>query len=419
MKKRPFVLTGFLAASLALAAQSTGGKVELNFLEVMTSPERTAMLNGIIADYEKQNPNVTINLISPPYESADNKLTMMLNNNAKLDIVEVRDYTLRQLVNNKKLENLENRIAAWSGGKDLLPIALSSARTVDNTAYVVPQFFYIKALFVRTDILAAKGIKEMPQTLDELIADCKKVTDRPKGKFGFGWRGKSNEFKFSDLFQLSDVANIDPANIYRTKDGKVSLSDPKAQAALAKYVNLFKDSVPPDGINWGFNEQVDAFVSGVTTFLIQDPDTVALVDKQLGRDKYTVIPLPVGASGKAVVDFGFIGLGVTSYSSTKDAAWDFIKFISSAKQNAGFCKQYGPLPVHASTYAEDDFFSKGVYQAWRKEMSDQKHYLFVKYPIDSAKWPAWSQTHEQVMQSLLLGKISMAEATAKFENYWK
>lgn len=416
MNKKILALAGFLTASLALTAQA---KVELNFLEVMTSPERTTILNGIIADYEKQNPNVTINLISPPYESADNKLTLMLNNNAKLDIVEVRDYTLRQLVNNKKLENIEKRLAAWSEGKDLLSIALSSARSADNTAYVIPQFFYIKALFVRTDILAAKGIKEMPQTMDELMADCKKVTDRTKGQFGFGWRGKSNEFKFSDLIQLSDVANIDPANVYRTKDGKVSLSDPKAQAALVKYVNLFKDSAPPDGINWGFNEQVDAFVSGVAPFLIQDPDTVALVDKQLGRDKYTVIPLPVGASGKAVVDYGFTGLGIPSYSNNKEAAWDFIKFISSAKQNAGLCKQYGPLPVHTSTYATDDFFSKGVYQAWRKEMSDQKHYLFVKYPIDSAKWPAWSQTHEQIMQSLLLGRTSVAEATTKFGDYWK
>jgi multiple sugar transport system substrate-binding protein len=410
-------LSGVLAASLGLGAQAP--KVELNFLEVMTSPERTTMLNGIIAGYEKQNPNVTINLISPPYESADNKLTMMLNNNAKLDIVEVRDYTIRQLVNNKKLENLEQRLAAWPGGKDLLPIALSSARTADNTAYIIPQFFYIKALFVRTDILAAKGIKEMPRTFDELIADCKKVTDKPKGQFGFGWRGKSSEFKFSDLIQLSDVPNIDPANIYKTKDGKFSLANPKAQAALAKYVGLFNDSVPPDGVNWGFNEQVNAFISGVSPFLIQDPDTVALVDKQLGRDKYTVIPLPVGASGKAVVDYGFTCLGIPSYSGNKDAAWDFIKYISSAKQNAAFCKQYGPLPVHASTYAEDDFFSKGVYQAWRTEMSDQKRYLFVKYPLDSAKWPAWPQIHEQVMQSVLLGKTTMAEATAKFENYWK
>ncbi|MDA8426680.1 MAG: sugar ABC transporter substrate-binding protein [Treponema sp.] len=419
MKRIVLVVMVVLAATLAISCGASNGKVQLTFLEVLTSPERTAMINGIIADYEKLHPNVTINLISPPYESADNKLTMMLNNDEKLDIIEVRDYTLRQFVNNKKLENLEKRLAAWSEGKDLLPIALASARTADNIAYIIPQFFYIKALFVRTDILAAKGITVMPKTFDELIADCKKVTNKKKGQFGFDWRGKSSEFKFSDLIQLSDVPNIDPNNIYKTADGAFSLATPEAQAALVKYVNLFKDSVPSDGINWGFNEQVNAFISGVTPFLIQDPDTVSLVDKQLGRDKYTVIPLPVGKSGKAVVDYGFASLGIPSYSKHKDAAWDFIKFFSSAKENAAFCKQYGPLPVHASTYADDPFFSTGVYQAWRTEMSDQDHYLFVKYPLGSEKWPAWPQTHEQTMQSLLLGKISPTEATAKFADYWK
>ena len=419
MKRAVIIAMIALTASLVVSCGGKGGKVELNFLEVLTSPERTAVIKGIIADYEKQNPNVTINLISPPYESADNKLTMMLNNKEKLDIIEVRDYTLRQFVNNKKLENLEKRLADWPEGKDLLPIALSSARTADNTAYIIPQFFYIKALFVRTDILAAKGVKEMPKTFDELASVCKKITDKKKGQFGFGWRGKSSEFKFSDLIQLSDVDGIDPDNIYKTTGGAFSLADPKAVAALEKYQKLFKESVPADGINWGFNEQVNAFISGVTPFLIQDPDTVSLVDKQLGRDKYTVIPLPVGLSGKAVVDYGFGSLGIPSYSKHKDAAWDFIKYISSAKQNAEFCKQYGPLPVHASTYADDPFFSKGVYQAWRTEMSDQDHYLFVKYPLGSEKWPAWPQTHEQAMQSMLLGKMSPAEATAKFEEYWK
>jgi multiple sugar transport system substrate-binding protein len=419
MKRTAFIALVALVAILVGGCSGNGGKVELNFLEVLTSPERTTMIKGIIADYEKLHPNVTINLISPPYESADNKLTMMLNNNEKLDIIEVRDYTLRQFVNNKKLENLEKRLADWPDGKDLLPIALTSARTADNTAYIIPQFFYIKALFVRTDILAAKGVTTMPKTFDELIAVCKKITDKKKGQFGFGWRGKSSEFKFSDLIQLSDVDNIDPNNIYKTTDGAFSLSDPKAQAALEKYVGLFKGATPADGINWGFNEQVNAFISGVTPFLIQDPDTVSLVDKQLGRDKYTVIPLPVGLSGKAVVDYGFGSLGIPSYSKNKDAAWEFIKFFSSPKQNAEFCKQYGPLPVHASTYADDSFFSTGVYQAWRTEMSDPTHYLFVKYPLGSEKWPAWPQTHEQIMQSLLLGKLSPAQATAKFEEYWK
>lgn len=411
------LLVCILLASVMSCAGS--GKVQLNFMETMTSPERTVILKQIISDYEKENPNVTINLISPPYDQAENKETLMLNNKQPLDIIEVRDYSVRQFVNNKKLENLEKRIAAWDEGKDLLPITLASARTVDNTAYILPQFFYIKALFVRTDILAKNGITTYPKTMDELIADCIKITNKKTNQYGFDFRGKSNEFKISDLVLLADVADINPDNIYTKADGSFSLSDPAAMAAFDQYVKLFKESVPADGINWGFNEQVNSFVSGTTPFLIQDPDTVALVDSQLGRDKYTVVPLPVGKSGKAYLDYGFASLAIPSYSKHKDAAWKFITYMSSPKQNSLLCQKYGPLPVHASTFKDDPFFSSGVYQAWSTEMSDTNSYVFVKYPLGSEKWPGWAQLHEQYMQSVLLGKMTPAEATAKYAEYWK
>ncbi|HWT79712.1 MAG TPA: extracellular solute-binding protein, partial [Candidatus Methylomirabilis sp.] len=86
---------------------------KLNFVEVMTSPARTAVLKDLIKTFEAQHPNISINLISPPYEQADNKLTMMLNAREPLDIVEVRNLTLMQYVNNNLLENLDGRLKDW------------------------------------------------------------------------------------------------------------------------------------------------------------------------------------------------------------------------------------------------------------------------------------------------------------------
>jgi multiple sugar transport system substrate-binding protein len=65
---------------LVIAQASTAAEpIKLNFLEVMTSPARTAVLKDMIAKFEADHPNITINLISPPYEQADNKLTLMMN----------------------------------------------------------------------------------------------------------------------------------------------------------------------------------------------------------------------------------------------------------------------------------------------------------------------------------------------------
>lgn len=407
-------------ALLGLAScQRKGTKTELNFLEVMTAPDRTAVIKQIIADFEADHPDVTINLISPPYDQAQNRQALMLNNEDPLDITEVRDYDVRQYVNSRKLTNLEDYIANWEERDDLLPVTMECARTADGIAYILPQFLYVKALFVRTDILQAAGITEYPTTTEELYDMCARITDPAKNQYGFDFRGRANEIKISDGLILSDVDNIDPQNFYRTLDGQWSFATPVALEGLKAYVNMFKTSVPADGINWAFNEQINAFVSGTTPFLIQDPDTVALLDAQLGRDKYTVIPLPVGKSGKNYIEYGFASLAIPSYSKNKDLAWEFISYMSSAEVNANLCKAYGPLPIHTSTYRDNPSFSTGVYEAWSMQFSQPDKYPLVKYPLDSEKYPGWPQAHETYMQSLLLGQITEEEFIERCVTYWE
>nr|WP_321305502.1 sugar ABC transporter substrate-binding protein [uncultured Sphaerochaeta sp.] len=401
--------------------ESAGGdkKITLTFVETMTSPTRTTQIQEMIAKYEALNPNVTINLISPPYEQADNKLTLMLNSNQELDVIEVRDHTVKQFVNNGKLVDLTTYMEIWDETDNLLPLTVSAAKTVDNTPYMIPQFFFVKGLFVRTDVLESYGYTEMPKTMQELYEISEEITKKAPNQYGFGFRGKGSAFKISDIMILSDVENIDVNNIYKTEDGAFAFSNPVARKAVADYVDLYKNAVPSDGLNWGFNEQVNAFISGTTPFLVQDPDTVSMVAEALDPSQYTVIPMPVGKSGKTYLDYGFAGLGISTTSKNKDAAWDFLSFMLSAENNADFCRSYGPLPVHTSTYANDPYFSSGVYKSWETEMSDPSTYVFVKYPLDSPKYPAWAQVQEQSMQSLLLGDITVDEAVKAWEAYWK
>lgn len=414
------VLCVFAAPLFAGGQQEAGGdeKVSLTFFETMTSPGRTATIQSIIDDYKAANPGTEVNLISPPYEQADNKLTLMLTSNQDLDVIEVRDHTVKQFVNNGKLMDLTSYMDKWDEAGDLLPLAVSAANTVDNTPYLIPQFFFVKALFVRTDILKQYGYDKMPATMEEMYQMAIEISGKNAAQFGFGFRGKGSAFKISDVMILSDVDNIDSSNVYKTSDGKFAFNNPVARQAVADYVELFQKAVPSDGVNWGFNEQVNAFISGTTPFLIQDPDTVALVNEQLGEDNYTVIPLPVGKSGKSYLDYGFAGLGIPSYTEKADAAWDFLSYMTGAEKNAEFCKAYGPLPIHGATYASDPYFSSGVYKAWEKTMSDTDTYEFIKYPLDSPKYPGWGQVQEQYMQSLLLGEISVDEAIAKWSEYW-
>ncbi|MDR2607501.1 MAG: sugar ABC transporter substrate-binding protein [Treponema sp.] len=422
MKK---LLIAMLAVCLAAGAlfaagkKDTSGKIELNFLEVMTSPGRTEVLRGMIAEYEKSHPNVTINLISPPYEQADNRLAMSLNAKEPLDVVEVRDLTASTYVTNGWLTDLTPYLDKWNEKGTLLSAAIEAANEAGGKPYLIPQWFMVKALFLRTDVLAKLGVNRTPATLDELYALSRQITNPSANQYGFTLRGKGNPFKSTDPLIVSDVRNVDPANLYKLKNGSSIYDSPEFLAALKAYVDLFKNATPSDSVNWGFNEQINAFVSGVTPILVQDPDTVPLLDEHLTRDQYTVVPMPLGKSGTVCIDNGYAGYSIPAYAKNKEASWEFIAWLSSYQQNSAFCKAYGALPIHSTSYTSDPYFSSGVYQAWQTELNTPGKFTFVKYPYASEKFPGWSQIQEQYMQSTLLGQTTAEQAAKAWSDYWK
>ncbi|NMB45420.1 MAG: sugar ABC transporter substrate-binding protein [Firmicutes bacterium] len=407
-----FVLVILVGSSVCASATT------LNFLEVMTNPERTALLKSMIAEYEAMHPDIKINLISPPYEQSDQKATLMLNTMQPLDIIEVRDYTVKQFVNNKKLTDLTEYFADWSDAETLTGVADLAARTVNDTPYLVPQSIFIKALYVRKDILAAHGIDHTPETLEELVEISKKITNPAKNQYGFAWRGKSFEIKFSDLFGSSYVEDFRNAKHIYSEDETFFL-DPGYKEGMELYATLFKEGAPKDAINWGFNEQINGFVSGTTPFLIQDPDAIPLIDKLLGPDKYEVVTLPVGPHGFTYIDYGFCGLGIPSYSKNKKEAWDFIQWMSSPEKNGYFNEHYGPLPVHTTTFTMNKHFQGRHYVAFNQEMNDPETFVFITYDLASEKWPGWAKIHETDLQSVLLGRMKLDDALQKWADYWE
>lgn len=398
------------------SAESKSDVIKLTFVETMTSPARTQVLQELIAEYEALNPGIEIELVSPPYEQSDNKLTMMLNSNQELDIIETRDHTVKQFVNNGKLVDLTPYLAEWDETADLMDLTMQAAKTVNDTPYLIPQGFYVKALLVRTDVLDKYGI-EIPTTMDELYAACKEITGKAPGQYGYALRGKSQIFKISDIQMLPNVGNVSTDNIYESTDGKYVFDNDAGRKAIEQYIDLYKTACPSDAINWGFNEQINGFVSGTTPFLIQDPDTLSSLAGQIEDDQFEVVMVPVGTTGKRYLDYGFSGFSIPTTSKHPDEAWDFIAWISSAENNARFCKSYGPLPVHNSTYENDPYFSTGHYKAWAEELNDENT-VFVRYPLDAPQYPAWQQFQEQTMQALLMGNITVDEAIADWAEYW-
>lgn len=412
MKK--LIVLFMVVLSVLLLAKTT-----LTIVEVFTSPERDAILKNIIKKFEEQNPGVEVNLISPPYETAYQKIYTMISNKQPIDIVEVGDWSLSTLAAMGGLENLEPYIAKWDGAKYMLPNLLEFARIYKGKAYLIPNAVYAKTLFVRKDVLKKYGIEHAPKTVFELYGMASYLTNPRRGQYGYDFRGKGYPTDFIDLFVTSFFDDIDPNNMYLTKDGKLIWSDPRAKYGLELYVKLFKNTAPKDAVNWGFSEQINSFVSGITPLLYQDPDSLGILKGNLPDNLFETDPLPVGPYGKAYPHYGFSGWGIVSYSKHKDLAWKFIEFFNSPKILSYWCKNYGVLPPDKRVYENDPYFKSDKYKGWIEMFNDPKHYQFTKQPIWSEAWGKWTELQERTMQEVLLGKKSIDQVLKEWSKFWE
>src|SRR6185369_13959934 len=135
------------AALAALYAGSASADTTLKLVEVITSPERTEVLKGIVQGFETANPGTHVEIISLPWGEAFEKFATMVSAGQTPDVVEMPDTWQALYGNNGQLEDLQPYVDKWDQGSDLSQKALDMGRIVGGKTYLLPYGFYLRAMF--------------------------------------------------------------------------------------------------------------------------------------------------------------------------------------------------------------------------------------------------------------------------------
>lgn len=416
MKRSP-ILAALAAVTLTLTAcggsgSGSGGSegaVRLRMIESLTSPDRTKLIKSLLADFEKANPGIEVELISPPLDSADQKITQIMQTRKDLDVVEVRDHTAKSFSNNGWL--LELPTTDWAGWDELTELTRTKAVEVGGKAYLIPYGFYQRALFYRTD----RGITTPPTTWQELYEAGKKMTTGDQ--FGYSFRGGKGGADYAvQMISAYNGEALDPEKSFFLKDKRTIFSTPEAAQALELFVKIFKEASPPDSVSWGYPEMVQGFTSGVTGMLIQDPEVIKTVEES-GLRNWSTAPIPKGPTGYAFQPVGYAGWGVTSFSAHQAEAIKLVRFLSEPAQSIRFAKGNSLIPI-ARSAQDDPQFSQGAWKAYLEAQQDPKQVITIR-PVD---YPGWSQflvDSDRDVQSLLTGGKTVAEVLKGWDEFWQ
>ncbi|GAB1530275.1 MULTISPECIES: ABC transporter substrate-binding protein [Brevibacillus] len=405
------------AATPDSVSPSGANGVTLKMVESITSPQRTALLKDMLTQFEAKNPGIKVDLISPPFEGADQKITQMLMAKEELDVLEVREFNAKQFSMNGFIENLKPYTDKWQNYDQLTDVAKRRATWVDKTPYYIPNGLYQRVLYYRTDWFKEAGI-EVPKTWDELLVAAKKLTDPSKNRYGYSFRGGATGWDYALITMWAyNGTEVDPDSAFLMKDGRTLFSTPQSLEAMQYYKQLYKEGSPKDSVSWGFQEMVQGFVAGSTAMLIQDPDVIDRAKEKMQEGTWATAPIPLGPSGVAQQVVGGPGWGMTAYSKHKEEAWKLIAFLSDPEQSTHFAKKTSTIPVVKSA-AEDEFYKTGYFQPFMEMSQQPTKFLDVSRPVDYKGWGAWQSTADKDIQSFLLDQLTAEDLLKKWDQYW-
>ncbi|MFB4376564.1 sugar ABC transporter substrate-binding protein [Agrobacterium sp. CR_3] len=384
----------------------------LKLVEVITSPERTETLKGIVSKFEAANPGTKVEIISLPWSEAFQKFATMVSAGDIPDVMEMPDTWLSLYANNGMLESLEPYLAKWEHTAGLSERTLELGRDVKNTAYMLPYGFYLRAMFYNKKLLEQAGVKEPPKTLDEFADASKKVAALP-GKYGYCLRGGPGGLNGWVMFGASMAGS----NEFFTKDGTSTFDSPGWVNGLTYVIDLYKNGyAPKDSVNWGFNEIVAGFYSGTCAFLDQDPDALIAIAQRMKPEDFGVMTMPKGPDGKTFPTIGFAGWSMMAKSENKDLSWKLIETLEGPEGNIEWNKKTGALPVHKSA-EKDPFYASEQFKGWFDELAD-KNAVPTTMPTYLEEFAFFKDSLViKTSQEALLGDITPEDLAKQWADY--
>jgi ABC-type glycerol-3-phosphate transport system substrate-binding protein len=119
--------------------------------------------------------------------------------------------------------------------------------------------------------------------------------------------------------------------------------------------------VMPSGVNsYQEKESQETFLNENAVFMRNWNSVWALAENEESpvKGKVGVVPLPQGENGKNVASLGGWNLAISKHSKYPNEAFEFIKWMTDAKQQKVKAIEGGRLPTDASLYEDEEVIAK-------------------------------------------------------------
>jgi raffinose/stachyose/melibiose transport system substrate-binding protein len=355
------------SAPEATSAPAATQTQELVTLKYQTwNPSETA-LRPILDQFEKENPNIKVELTVSESTVYQQKLPLALNSGEAIDVVGVQAGLMVEQIR-ANLQPMDQLMAKYAGSdweSAFVPSNLEIARSqaTDGGLYFIPMGRLGSAVgFYNGAIFDELGLK-VPQTYAELVAVAKTIREKKPDVMPMVFPGDN---WFQDELLLTIVGQDDPSffNNIRYKDGKWDTAS--YIQALTEYKQMYTDGVLSlDNQDIDYGQASKLFYTGKAAMYFNGTWEAGLLSapfratNKIDLTDVGLMALPTfTATGTpSLRSYIELGLGVPVSSKHPAEAIKLIQYLLEGPGLAGVAKTFIVVPSKVDFVLDDSLLT--------------------------------------------------------------
>jgi sn-glycerol 3-phosphate transport system substrate-binding protein len=354
------ILPTLAACGGAKQTSSSNGKViELKFWHAMGGTPGQA-LDQMVKDFNSSQKKIHVTAVyQGNYDDEFNKFKQNLTGSDGPNIMQVYDIGTKFMIDSNAVVPVQDFIDKDKFDTSKFEPNFLAYYQYNNKQYAMPFNSSNPVLYYNKDAFKAAGLdpNQGPTTYQQVEDYAAKLTKKDSSgkvtQYGmaiaeYGWFFEQFLATQNALYANNENGRGDTAAT------KAVFNSPEAVKSLTWWKDMYDKKIVADYGNVTANTQ-NAFVAGKAAMILESIGVLGtLSDGAKGKFDIGVAPFPRpdGATGGVAVGGGSLWIPKNQSTDQQQAAWEFIKFASSPKEQAKWASTTGYFATNKDAYNE-------------------------------------------------------------------
>ncbi|GIP33026.1 sugar ABC transporter substrate-binding protein [Paenibacillus sp. J2TS4] len=321
---------------------ASAGDKKIAFWTISLSPTFDDYINGVIKDFEAQNPGVKVEWQDIPYDNVEQRTLTAAASGQLADVLNLNTDYLKKLSALGAVANMDELLP--DAKKDFFDGVWTSGQFEGKT-FALPWYLSNAVILYNKELLAEAGYDHPPATEEEAW----EMSAAIKEKTGFYGHSIKDIHLYLPRYGINIVSDDFRSAAFNT---------PETVEIFKKFKERYDAGLIPEEILLGQAKIPEWYAQEKLAFWGTGPQLFRQVE-DLSPEVYkksAAASSLVGSTGESHV--AIMNIAVSEKSKHKEEAAKFAQFITNADNQLAFSKIVAVLPS-VKAAAEDPFFTEG------------------------------------------------------------